>query len=247
MSAKTVIGAVALLAALVQQGQGRPSDAVPMPEPAVEVARNFLHAFSRNDRDAVGALLPKRLENLFGPCPYAEMPRLTKNRVDSRVAALDFHGPMVDPGMPGKGTIIMRLVHEDGLRAWRVRQIYWYENLPPKADLPDRSPTAADRAQEPRVRAAATEFIEAWQSGDYQRMDALTFHWWEIERDPPKWVELTGADLTARRSPLGGLRVDFMAELRILRVLPKRVRGHLWLVQENGAWRVRPLPFSFFF
>jgi hypothetical protein len=247
MSAKTTIVLVALAAALGQQGQTTPANAVPMPAPAAKVARDFLYAFSRNNRDAVESLLPKRLENLYGPAPYAAMPRFTKNRVDSRVAAIDFEGRMADSSLPRKGTIILRLVEERGVRAWRIRQIYWYDDLPPQADLPDSSPTAADRAQEPRVRRAATQFIEAWLAGNYQRMDELTFHWWRIERDPPKWVELTGADLTARSTTLDGLRVDFVAELRVLRLLPKRVRGNLWMVEEDGAWRVRPLTFSFFF
>ena len=29
-------------------------------------------------------------------------------------------------------------------------------------------------------------------------MDCLTFHWWEVSRDPPKWVRMKGADLAAQ-------------------------------------------------
>ncbi len=218
-----------------------------MPPAAERVARDFLFAFSRNDREAIAKMLPERLENLYGPCPFLRMPALSKPRADTRTGAIDFRGPALDPGLPGKGTMILRLVEEDGIRTWRVRQIYWYEELPPEASLPDRSPTAADRAEEPRLRRAAEDFLEAWLAADHQRMDGLTFHWWEVPRRSPKWVTMRGANLSARAATLGGLRIDFVAKLRVLRVIPKNVAGNVWLVEEDGEWRVRPLTFTFFF
>ncbi|HUU54142.1 MAG TPA: hypothetical protein VMY87_04410 [Armatimonadota bacterium] len=247
MSAKTGLVIIALAAALAQPGGGESAPTAPLPAPAAKVARNFLYAFAENDRDTISSLLPKELKNLYGPCPFARRPELSKPRADTRTGAIDFKGRMADPGLPSKGTIILRLVEEDGLRAWRVRQLYWYKNLPPEADIPDTSATAEDRRQEPAIRRATAEFIEAWQSGDYEKMDRLTFHWWEVPRDPPSWVKMNGADLIARPTQLDGLRVDFVAQLRVLRVIPKDVRGNLWLVQEEGSWRVRPLTFSFLF
>jgi hypothetical protein len=192
-------------------------------------------------------MLPTSLANLYGPSPFDGAPQLNNPRADTRTGAIDFRGRMADPSLPSKGTIILRLVEEDGIRAWRVRQLYWYSALPPEADIPKESTSAEDRRQEPAIRAAATEFIEQWRSGDYERMDQLTFHWWEVPRDPPKWVKMNGADLTARPTQLAGLRVDFVAHLRVMRVIPKDVRGNLWLVQEDGSWRVRPLTFGFLF
>ncbi len=247
MSAKTTLVIIALAAAFAQSGAGKPEPTAPLPAPAAKVARGFLEAFVRNDREAISELLPKELGNLYGPSPFARRPELSKPRADTRMGAIDFRGAMVDSGLPSKGTIILRLVEEDGVRAWRVRQLYWYRDLPPEADIPDTSPTAEDRRQEPVVRRAAEEFIEAWLSGEYEQMDRLTFHWWEVQRAAPKWVKMTGADLTARPTQLDGLRVDFVANLRFLRLLPKDVRGNLWLVAEDGQWRVRPLTFSFLF
>jgi len=218
-----------------------------LPPEAAKVARAFLFAFARNDRDAIQSMIPTDLANLYGPTPFARMPYLSKPRADGRVGALDFEGKMSDPGLPGKGTIVLRFVEEDGVKAWRVRQIYWYEKLPPEAEIPDKSPTSADRRQEPNLREAAKEFIHYWLAIDYRQMDRLVFHWWEVDRKPPKWVNMTDADLEARPTTLSGSRVDFVATLKVLRVVPKTVCGTFWLVQENGAWRVRPLTFAFLF
>ena len=247
MTGKTGLVVIALAAAFAQSGGGAPERTAPLPAPAAKAARSFLYAFAQNDRDTISSLLPKKLKNLYGPSPFVEAPRLSKPRADSRTGAIDFRGRMADSGLPSKGTIILRLVEEDGVRAWRVRQLYWYSNLPPEADIPEKSASAEDRRQEPAVRAAATEFIERWLQGDFERMDQLTFHWWEVPRAPPKWVKMNAADLTARHTQLDGLRVDFVAHLRVLRFIPKDVRGNLWLVQEDGRWRVRPLTFSFLF
>ena len=247
MIGKTGLVVIALAAAFAQSGGGAPERTAPLPAPAAKAARSFLYAFAQNDRDTISSLLPKELKNLYGPCPFAAMPELSKPRVDTRTGAIDFRGRMADSGLPSKGTIILRLVEEDGVRAWRLRQLYWYSNLPPEADIPEKSASAEDRRQEPAIRAAAAEFIEQWLSSDYERMDQLTFHWWEVPRDPPKWVKMNGAEFTARPTQLDGLRVDFVAHLRVLRVIPKDVRGNLWLVQEDGSWRVRPLTFSFLF
>jgi len=231
-----------------QEGPGlSAATSAPLPPEAAQVARDFLFAFSRNDRDRIKTMLPKRLENLYGPCPFSQMPQLSKPRADTRAGAVDFAGPMADAGLPNKGTILLRHVEEDGVRTWRVRQLYWYSELPPEADIPERSPTAADQAEEPHLQRAAEQFVEAWLAKDYPRMGGLTFRWWEVARRPPKWVKMSGADLTARPASLDGLRVDFVAKLRVLKVLSRSVRGNLWLVEEDGEWKVRPLTFMFVF
>jgi hypothetical protein len=247
MSAKTIILAIALAGALAQPGSGKPEPIAPLPAPAAKVAREFLFAFTRNDRDAIAALLPDKLENLYGPSPFARMPKLRKPRADTRTGAIDFEGAMADAGLPKKGTIILRLVEQVGVWRWRVRQVYWYKELPPEAELPDTSPTEADRKQEPEIRKAATAFIEAWLKGDHEAMDEMTFHWWEVPRGQPKWVVMNDAELVGRPTTLDGLRVDFVAKLKIVKVVPKEVRGNVWLVQEEGEWKVRPLTFNFVF
>lgn len=247
MNPKLTLAIIGLAAALAQPVGGKPAPKTPLPAPAAKVARDFLFAFVRNDRDAIADLIPRRPENLYGPCPFAQMPVLTKPRADTRSGAIDFSGKMTDPGLPETGTMVMRLVEEEGVKAWRVRQIYWYKDLPPEANLPDTSPTAQDRKQEPLLRKAAEDFLSSWLAGDYEAMDDLTFHWWEVPRKPPKWVKMKSADLGARPTTLDGLRVDFKAHLTMGRLIPRDVRGYLWLVQEDGTWRVRPLTFSFVF
>ncbi len=247
MSAKTALVVVGVAVALAQPGRGKSEPTVPLPAPAATVARDFLSAFTRNDREAISEMLPKELKNLYGPSAFAALPELKKPRADKRIGAVDFRGSMADSSLPSKGTIVLRLVEEDGVRAWRVRQIYWYEKLPPEADIPETSRTAEDRLQEPKLRQAATEFIEAWIRQDYEVVDRLTFHWWNVPRDPPKWVKMREARLTGRPTELDGLRVDFVAKVRFLSVIPRDIRGNLWMVEEEGEWRVRPLTFSFVF
>jgi len=242
MNGKLTLVIIGLAAALAQPVSSRPAARTPLPAPAAKVARGFLFAFVENDRDTIAAMLPRKLENLYGPSPFDRMPELVKPRVDTRAGAIEFTGKMTDAGLPSTGMMILRLVEEGGVKSWRVRQIYWYKDLPPEANLPDTSPTAADRKQEP-----AQNFISAWLAKDYEVMDALTFHWWEVPRKPPKWVKMKSAELSARPTTLDGLRVDFVAHLTMGRVLPREVRGYVWVVQEDGVWRVRPLTFSFVF
>ncbi len=223
------------------------AQAQPLPSEARQVGERFLYAFSRNDRDAISAMIPKRAENLFGPCPFDRMPSLRKPRADGRVGAVEFRGKMSDPGLPAKGIVILRLMEEGGTKIWRVRQIYWYDELPKGAEIPERSPTDADRRQEPRLREAAKRFIHHWLAGNFDEMAGLVFRWWEVDRRPPKWVRMTRVELKARPTTLDGIRVDFKAKLKILRILPRTVRGNIWLVKEDGVWRVRPLTFAFFF
>lgn len=247
MNAKAVLLGLGLLVALTQPGSEPRAQATSLPAPAAQAARDFLFAFSRNDRNTIEAMLPKKPANLFGPCPFARTPELLKPRADTRTGAVDFRGPMSDDGLPAKGTFIMRRVEEDGARGWRVRQMFWYNDLPPEADIPDKSPTEADRKQEPELKQAASEFIRAWLAEDYRTINQLTFHWWEVDRDPPKWAKLKRVDLTGKPTTLNGLRVDFKAHVVLIKVIPKQVRGSLWLVEEGGEWKVRPLTMSFVF
>jgi hypothetical protein len=75
----------------------------------------------------------------------------------------------------------------------------------------------------------------------------MTFHWWERDRDPPKWVKMKHVGLTRHPTALDGIRVGFDAKLKVIGILTRRVKGDLWLVEEDGCWRVRPLTFSFAF
>ncbi len=72
-------------------------------------------------------------------------------------------------------------------------------------------------------------------------MDELTFHWWEVDRRRSKWIKLAGASFENTRPALDGLCVDFVAKLKIAKIFSRRVSGNIWLVQEDGEWRVRPV------
>lgn len=214
---------------------------------AAKVAEDFLFAFSRNDRDAVTAMLPRQLHNLYGPSPFTHLPTLTKPRADKRTGAVEFQGGRADAGVPDRGLFVLRRMTEGGQTVWRVRQIYWYDELPPDANLPEKSRTAADRREEPRLREAVTEFIKVWMAREYENLDSRVFHWWEVDRKAPKWVKMNRVNLRDPATSLGGVRLDFTAKLRVLGALPKSVDGTMWLVEEGGKWRVRPLTFAFAF
>ena len=238
---------LALSACAAPRGQAASARQTLSPE-AQKVAKDFLYAFSRNDRDAISALLPKQLHHLYGPSPFARMPSLTKARADGRAGAIEFQGGRSDPAMPDQGVIVLRRMTEGTGTVWRVRQLYWYDELPPEAgQVPDESKTKADRAEEPRIRQAAMDFLHDWIAKDFQKLDKRVFHWWEVDRKPPKWVKMTDLDLRPPVTSLDGLKVSFRADLRVLRALPKRVDGCIWLVQEDGLWRVRPLTVVFWF
>jgi len=226
---------------------GPVAQATSLPGDAARVATEFLYAFSRNDRDAIEGMLPNELCHLYGPAPFADAPVLSRPRVGKQTGAVDFEGKTTDPALPDKGIMILRYVEEQGVSAWRVRQIYWYEKLPTEARIPEKSPTEADRQQEPSLQEAAQEFMRGWLAGDYRAMDRVVFHWWTVERRPPKWVKMTGASLQAGPTTPSGMRVDFQANLRLIGLMPRSLRGMLWMVEENGAWRVRPLTFAFLF
>jgi hypothetical protein len=217
-----------------------------LPPEGAKVAKDFLFAFARNDRDTITTMLPRALENRYGPCPFVRLPALKEPRVDGSTGTILFEGGIA-PGVAKAGMLTLRRVKAGGSKVWRVRQIFWYDELPAEAKKRRRSPTSADRRQEPAVRAASEEFIRTWLTGGYEELDRQVFHWWDRDREEPKWVKMTGVDLTSAKESLGGMRVDFRATLKVLGTLPKRVDGTLWLVLEDGAWRVRPLSVAFWF
>ncbi len=240
---KLTVTLLGLVAALAQQSPARcEPESAPLPPDAAKVARDFLYAFSRNDRETIRGMLPTELSNLYGPCPFAEPPDLSRPRVRKRAGAVNFTGRMVDRGLPTNGMIVLRRVEEDGVRTWRVRQIYWYDKLPGDAKkMRERSASEADREQEAQIERAASEFIDAWLAEGYEKMDELTFHWWEVDRRRSKWIKLARASFENTRAALDGLCVDFVAKLKIAKIFSRRVSGNIWLVQEDGEWRVRPV------
>jgi hypothetical protein len=243
MSKPTILLFLLLSAALVVPSAAWSAPAA-LPPDGAKVAKDFLFAFARNDRDKISTMLPRTLENRYGPCPFVRLPALKEPRVDGSTGTILLEGGIA-PGVAKAGMLTLRRVKVDGTKVWRVRQMYWYDELPAEAKKRRRSATSADRRQEPAVRAASEEFVRTWLAGNYEELDRQVFHWWDRDRDPPKWVKMTGVELRSAKESLGGLRVDFRATLKVLGTLPKRVDGTLWLVQEDGAWCVRPLSVAF--
>ncbi len=207
------------------------------------LATAFLTAFCNNDRAAIGAMLPKSLPARYGPCLFSHLPALSNARVNGTTGMVDFEGPMLDADLPTKGMITFRRCPEGEGAIWRVRQIYWYRTRPPeaKARLEKRAIRPADVEAEPVLLRAATDFLTAWLAGDYQAVDRGVFRWWDVPRAKPRWVKLARLDVQRRSAAPDSVRIDFGARLRLAGLMPKQVKGSLWLVQEEGQWRVRPL------
>src|SRR5512136_2374545 len=95
-----------LLAGALLSGAASSAPATLPPE-AAKLAKEFLFAFSRNDRDKITEMLPRRLADRYGPCPFAGVPAVTKILVDGSSATVRFEGP-AEGGMPGKGVLVLR-------------------------------------------------------------------------------------------------------------------------------------------
>ena len=218
-----------------------------LPPEATKAAIAFLCAFSRSDGDTMSKMVPEKLADRYGPCPFTHLPELSKPCADTTMGTLRFAGPSVDPTLPAKGVISLHKESQEGKTVWRVRQIYWYNELPPKANLPESSPTEADRKQEPAIEEAARKFLTQWIAGDYQGLDRHVAYWWKRNRKPSKWVKTSGVEVTRSVASLGGIRVDARVTVKVVGVVTRRVDGTLWLVKEDGVWKVRPLTLAFFF
>jgi len=246
---KLIAMVVVSLLLLTGTGLAQVTPEVTAPEPMAAmdtpeaVAKAFVAAFCGNDRSAVSAMLPKSLRDLYGPCLFSQMPVLSNPRFDGRTGMVDFEGPMLDADLPTKGLMTFRLVDDGDAKVWRIRQIYWYHAVPAEVNtrLAKPAPTADDAQQEPALLRTATDFLGAWLSGDFQAVDKFVFRWWEVPRKKPAWVRLAGVDVHHQSTSPAGTRVDFEARLRLIGFMPKQAKGSLWLVQEDGQWRVRPL------
>ncbi len=237
-----------MVALVVAAGTAFAGEARRLPAEAQKVAEEFVYAFAQNDRPKITTLLPTKARYRYGPSPFTKMPTLTKPRADGSAGAVEFAGGRGDTGLPDKGMIVLRRVREaNGQTGWQIRQIYWYDELPKDAQVPDKSPSEKDKKEEPKIEAATTRFLKDWIGGEYDKLDGQVFHWWEIQRKPPKWIKMSSVMFKDPVPSLGGYRVEFVAKLKVLGAIPKTVNGTLWLVEEDGKWRVRPLTMAFSF
>jgi hypothetical protein len=237
-----------LVAALMigQPGDRRPVEAASADESQVEsVARQFVAALVVRDNRVLDRLSPTEPRNLFGPCMFKAMPTFSKPRVNGHKGGLDFEGKAIFSDLADKGVIAFTKM-DDETPVWRVRQFFWYEKPPLGANVPDRSPTAADRKQEKYLDDAARVFIGAWLKGDYQTMERYYYDWVRHKpKNPPRGIKLRSISADAKRLPNGEYRVDFTASLTVYTVVPRTVSGILFAVKEGGQWKMRATTFSF--
>ena len=208
-------------------------------DPALErEARRYVIAFAENDRHTLRELSPRKLHNRFGPCLFADMPRLTKPRVDAHKAAVEFSGRTTDGDLPGRGIIVLVRLDERREEAWVVRGILW-QGASSSGNAPDYSATAADRRQEPKALASSRKYLRAWLASDYQTMQRLTYDW--VAHAGGDCLPVKVKTVEMRFVPLQGeqVKVRFTAHATVLGVIPRTIEGVFYGVQEDQRWKFR--------
>ena len=216
---------------------------------AEKAAREYLTALSRNDRATMKRLTPSEPRDLYGPFFFKRLPVLRGPRVDSHRAAIDFEGESVDPELPPRGTITLVKLDERKSEAWVVRQVLWYDKkqLPLGVKVPDESVTEADQRQELEISRSARAFLLAWLHEDYARMKHLSFDWLSRKKaqEPPRFVKLRELRLNEAGALEGAIKVKYEARLTLIGFLPHRTSGFVYVLKEDGAWKVRGNNVSF--
>jgi len=206
---------------------------------AKAAAYKYIKYLADDDRANLKKMQPAEPKNRYGPYPFAGTPSLGQPKVDAHRAGLEFTGKATDASLPSKGAIILNRKDKDTKDPWKVRTIIWYEKLPFGVKMPKTSVTQADVAQEALVQKAVQSYLQAWRSGDWERMKALTYDW--LSRTPEKSTRagLKSAQLRLTEMPGGEVKVDYTARVVFFRFIPKTVSGRLYCVREGGAWKVR--------
>lgn len=240
-AAVTVVSIVSAMAALaVGAGTWATPD-----QTAERAATTYLNAIFSGDRDVLMRLSPSRPENKFGPCPFAEMPRLESPRVDAHRAAVMFKGKVKDRSLPGEGAITLTLLDHVKVDPWRVRQVGFFTKAPLGARIPKRSITKKDKAQEQRVVDTAKRYIGAWLKGDYETMESLSFDWVAAVDEPAHGVKLRKVEIQSQPVDDRETRINFTAKLTMFRLVPKTLEGTLFAMRENDQWKIRATELTF--
>jgi hypothetical protein len=202
-----------------------------------DVARAFIAALVRDNRPALRRLVPQRPEHRWGRFPFTSDPRLEKVVADKSKGGAFFAGGHRHSWLPQKSLFALVLIREDKEWPWKIRSVLWYERVPSRVRLPQRSPTNQDRANEKEALRCVRAYIEAWRKSDFELLERLTYHWVEGsgQKRPIRLRDLalkvTGAD--------GEASVEFKARLWVLRIVPYSVDGTLQAVKEGPNWKVR--------
>jgi len=233
--ASLLAAAVALLA-LVPAGA---DPGLVFDQQAQTVARAYMKAWAESDRETLRRLSPKRPENKFGPPLFRALPTLTRPRVDAHRAAVDFSGQLVDAGLPATGMVTLNRVDEEPpAYRWKVRQVLCLDEDSRVSSEPKRSVTKADAAQEAQVLRAAQAYLTAWLKRDYAAMERLYFDRLTRRSNARSYFRLRSVQFTPQ--PAGHeIKVNFVAKVTVVRVLPKTVDGTFYMLKEDGQWKVR--------
>jgi hypothetical protein len=237
VSARTLIFGIALAALAATSAVFADPGAESQARAAAE---KYLRALVASDRPTMRELTPRELANKFGPCPFTSMPRFEPMRVDAHAAGVMFRSVTDDPDLPETGAVTLTMLDGPDPSRWRVRQVVWFDALPPGLKIPAKSVTSKDRAQEAAAIAATKAYISAWMKGDYVAMSKLHYDW--LSRTPlskPVTGELKSVEMTVKA--LGGdeYKVRFKAKVIFYRVVPIIREGVVYVLKENGQWRVR--------
>ena len=212
--------------------------AAALPKEVGQVAQDYVKALAMGDSKVLRELTPTSLALRYGPCPFAEMPKLGKAKVDAHRAAIEFTGKTTSRDLPPKGAIMLTLV-EDGKVRWQLRDIFFYEQLPAGVKLPTRSVTRKDAAQEKEVLQSAETYVRAWLAKDYETMARYNFDWIGYRSSrPPRW-KFGGAKLNGREIRPGEYNVKVVATVVVLRIIPREFEGTVRVLKEDGCWKVR--------
>jgi len=239
-----LLGAAFLLAWNSESAKSAVSDAAGAADPAaVEAAKRYLHALASGDKKSLRLLTPKRLANFYGPCLFKEMPALSNPRVKGHRGLIDFEGKSTDPALPSQGTIALTLRDSRKFDRWQVRAVIWKGGSSLSLNPFEYSSTEADRIQEGQVRASATKYLCAWLQQDWATMDHLTYDWLNRKKPMKGEFYIRSLALESALRPEGSVRVEFTARisprLPLIGLFRHTARGLLYMVKEEGEWKVR--------
>jgi hypothetical protein len=225
-------------------GGGVSAQTQKQPDPgAAKAAREYLYALAKGDKATLTALTPQKLENYYGPSLFSRIPTLSKPRVKGHRALIDFDGQSSDPDLPKQGTIALVLKDSRTTDRWVVRGIFWQGSSSLTLNPFKYSETPTDRSQEPSVKACAFKYLQAWEANDGKILQYMTYDWLNKKKPLKGDAIIRSIALQSHGRPDGSVRVEFTAAVSprfpIVNLFRKTARGHIYVIQEEGVWKVR--------
>ena len=202
------------------------------------VVTRFIQAYLYANVEEMTRVLPSNFQASFGPYPFTGHAAIAQVKVQANQALLEFSGMPRDPKFPQRGGILC--YRNNG--AWCVRQVLFYDHIPRLFNLPDKSGSADDRAQEAAVRTLGQAFLTAWQHGNLHAMSSRWFDWSHSSRDPIKGLAMSGLTLQSSLTAWHDPYVQFVMKLTYQfgpLACAMQVKGGLALVNEGHGWKVR--------